>query len=356
MKVFVADPNAKKLPFWPMVSVVCLSFLDLFCVNVSIPNIPFMCQMFFPDIPQTETGFYSGYLVGIYSVGGVIGNLLWGWFADQFGRKPCLLISTLGTCICFSWFGLSRSYAEAMAARFIWGLLNSTLGIVKTYVSEICSSHTMATGFSLISTAQGVARIVGPLVGGSFANPQYYFPEFVKTFPIFGEFPFFLPHFIGSIFCLFVFIITIICAPESLCRKDIIKAEEMKQHNKKKVQTIKEKMSKDPNYVPTVYETHLIAITKDTYWDMIKQKDVVLTCLFYGLTSLIQGTQDALLPLWLLNPISKGGFLWDQNDIGWLYCGLGPVQVLQWFSILCIVTFAICIRQCNFTYLLIYFN
>ena len=69
-------------------------------------------------------------------------------------------------------------------------------------------------------------------------------------------------------------------------------------------------------------------MTKDNYFDMIRDRDVFISCLLYGLTSLLQGTQDALIPLWLLNPISQGGFLWKQSEIGWLYTGLGPVQVI----------------------------
>ena len=69
-------------------------------------------------------------------------------------------------------------------------------------------------------------------------------------------------------------------------------------------------------------------MTKDNYFDMIQDRDVFVSCLLYGLTSLLQGTQDALIPLWLLNPISQGGFLWKQSEIGWLYTGLGPVQVI----------------------------
>lgn len=59
-------------------------------------------------------------------------------------------------------FGLSTSFWMALISRFIWGLLNSTLGIVKTYVSELCNTKTMAAGFSWISTAQGVARYALP--------------------------------------------------------------------------------------------------------------------------------------------------------------------------------------------------
>ena len=36
--------------------------------------------------------------------------------------------------------------------------MNSTVGVVKTYVAEMCNERTMAVGFSVISSAGGLAR------------------------------------------------------------------------------------------------------------------------------------------------------------------------------------------------------
>ena len=43
---------------------------------------------------------------------------------------------------------------------------------------------------------------------------------------------------------------------------------------------------------------------------------------------MVQSGQDSLLPLFLINPSDKGGFEFDQTDIGWLYTGIGPVQII----------------------------
>ena len=42
----------------------------------------------------------------------------------------------------------------------------------------------------------------------------------------------------------------------------------------------------------------------------------------------MQSAQDSLLPLFLINPIDMGGFDFDQTDIGWLYTGIGPIQMV----------------------------
>ena len=43
---------------------------------------------------------------------------------------------------------------------------------------------------------------------------------------------------------------------------------------------------------------------------------------------MVQSGQDSLLPLFLINPPEKGGFDFDQTDIGWLYTGIGPIQIV----------------------------
>ena len=36
--------------------------------------------------------------------------------------------------------------------------MNSMLGVVKTYIAELCNAHTLAKGFSIMSAAGGLAR------------------------------------------------------------------------------------------------------------------------------------------------------------------------------------------------------
>ena len=44
--------------------------------------------------------------------------------------------------------------------------------------------------------------------------------------------------------------------------------------------------------------------------------------------SIVQSAQDSLLSLYLINDAEHGGFGFDQTDIGWLYTGIGPIQII----------------------------
>jgi MFS family permease len=60
---------------------------------------------------KSEIGFYLGLITTAFLASQSITNPLWGWTSDRIGRKPVVLIGTLGTLVGFFLFGFSRSYA-----------------------------------------------------------------------------------------------------------------------------------------------------------------------------------------------------------------------------------------------------
>lgn len=54
-----------------------------------------------------------------------------------------------------------------------------------------------------------------------------------------------------------------------------------------------------------------------------------MSCLLYGLLSLVQGGHDALYPVWMINSKEDKGFEWTQTEVGYLYSWLGPIQMIS---------------------------
>ena len=179
---------------------------------------------------------------------------------------------------------------------------------------------------SIISSAGGLARIVGPLVGGFLSKPEENLVGLVKLMPWLRKVRYWIPCFVGSVLCLFTAIFTIFAAPETLSRESAKKAKEQKKKNSSRVkQLIKDQ--KQGKQISKEDEM-LIALSKDSYFDLILNKRVLIACSLYAVVCLVQSGQDSLLPLFLINPSDKGGFEFDQTDIGWLYTGIGPVQII----------------------------
>lgn len=57
-------------------------------------------------------------------------------------------------------FGLAPNYYFAICVRTLWGFTNGNLGVLKTYVSEMCSEDKQSLGFSLLVTMGGIAKYI----------------------------------------------------------------------------------------------------------------------------------------------------------------------------------------------------
>ena len=55
-------------------------------------------------------------------------------------------------------FGLAPNYYLALFIRTFWGFTNGNLGVLKTYVSEMCSEDKQSLGFSIIVTMGGISK------------------------------------------------------------------------------------------------------------------------------------------------------------------------------------------------------
>ena len=91
---------------------------------------------------------------------------------------------------------------------------------------------------------------------------------------------------------------------------------------------LKQKRERDPNYRPTEEERIQEILLRGSYVKLVVDKRIMLSVVLYGLLSLVQGGQDALYPVWMINPVENKGFGWTQTEVGLLYSWLGPVQML----------------------------
>uniref|UniRef100_A0A0E0F2D3 Peptidase C14 caspase domain-containing protein n=1 Tax=Oryza meridionalis TaxID=40149 RepID=A0A0E0F2D3_9ORYZ len=128
---------------------------------------------------------------------------LYAGFLDRIGRKPIIKFSILSVVIFNTLFGLSVKYWMAIATRFLLGALNGMLAPIKAYSIEVCRPEHQALGLSIVSTGWGIGLVVGPAIGGYFAQS------------IFGRFPYFLPCLCISLIALVV-LISCIGLPETL--------------------------------------------------------------------------------------------------------------------------------------------
>ncbi|KAL8125571.1 hypothetical protein AgCh_013017 [Apium graveolens] len=175
----------------------------------------FMIRDFHIAEREEDIGYYAGFLSSSFMFGRALTSVLWGILADRYGRKPVIIFGMISVVIFNTLFGLSTSFWMAVSMRFLLGSLCGILGPMRAYASEVCRKEHQALGLSVISTSWGVGLVIGPAIGGYFAQPAENYPNIFSKKSVFGRFPYFLPCLLISLFALPVSIISF-WLPETL--------------------------------------------------------------------------------------------------------------------------------------------
>nr|XP_009383254.1 PREDICTED: protein ZINC INDUCED FACILITATOR-LIKE 1 isoform X4 [Musa acuminata subsp. malaccensis] len=178
-------------------------------ISSLFPFLYFMIKDLHVAKREEDIGFYAGFVGASFMVGRALTSLLWGMVADRYGRKPVIVLSIISVIIFNTLFGLSTSYWMTITTRLLLGLLNGLSGPIKAYSIEVCREEYQALGATLVSTAWGIGLIVGPAIGGYFAQPAEKYPEIFSQDSFFARFPYFLPCICISLFAVGVLIASV---------------------------------------------------------------------------------------------------------------------------------------------------
>jgi DHA1 family tetracycline resistance protein-like MFS transporter len=121
-----------------------------------------------------STAFVGTLLSAVYSLMQFLFVPVWGRVSDRFGRRPVLVWSIAATVLSMTGLGLALAYGHSIAwlfaARMFSGIATANLGTASAYIADITSPADRAKGMGLIGMAFGLGFILGPALGGWFAQ------------------------------------------------------------------------------------------------------------------------------------------------------------------------------------------
>lgn len=145
---------------------------------------------------------FRGLIACSYCVAQLVTSLPWGYASDIVGRRPCILFGLFGTAIVSTLFGMSKSFAFAIAMRTACGVVNGNLGVIKAMLGEMTDETNRGRAFGFWESAFGLGTIIGPVLGGLLVDPVKQYPKIFGGNHFLTEFPYFLPCFVGSVISL----------------------------------------------------------------------------------------------------------------------------------------------------------
>lgn len=171
-----------------------------------------------PVLPDAITGsgassFHLGMLLSVYSLASFLMSPVWGSVSDRIGRRPIIMIGTLGFSVSFFLFGIAGDNLLLMyLSRILGGLFSgAATACAVAYVADITTEETRTKGMGLVGMSIGLGFIFGPAFGGILSRWGYQ-----------------VPFFTSSIIALGTFIFAVSMLPESLSEEKRRQSQEAK--------------------------------------------------------------------------------------------------------------------------------
>ncbi|XP_038994413.1 protein ZINC INDUCED FACILITATOR-LIKE 1-like isoform X3 [Hibiscus syriacus] len=292
------------IPFRELVSIWIVVLCTALPISSLFPFLYFMIRDFHIAEREEDIGSYAGYVGSAFMLGRALTSLLWGIFADRYGRKPVIIIGTISVVIFNTLFGLSVNFWMAVITRFLLGSMNGLLGPIKAYAVEIFRAEHQALALSSVSTSWGIGLVIGPALGGYLAQPAEKYPNVFSKDSLFGRFPYFLPCLIISLFALVV-TIGAWWLPETLHKHDDID------------------ISSDDSYDVLEAATHE-SNTKEIRetvegresTSLLKNWPLMSSIIVYSVLSLHDMAYSEIFSLWAVSPRKFGGLSYSTEDVG----------------------------------------
>jgi len=204
------------LPVFQIV-LLCLACLAEPIAYFSI--FPFVPQMIerTGGLTEDEVGYWAGAIESLFSVVQML-MISYGRMCDYIGRKPVLIFSLAGVAVSSTLFGLSSSLWQMCLLRMLAGVFSGSSVTLRTMVSENCTKKTQARAFSWYMFARQIGILIGPLCGGTLANPAEQFPNTIGKIQFFKDFPYALPTFTSGAICLVLTLVNAVFLKETLQR------------------------------------------------------------------------------------------------------------------------------------------
>ena len=148
-------------------TVFILVATELIGFGLIIPILPQISQQF------TSSGILMGLLLSSYSLAQFIAAPILGQLSDNYGRKPILILSKVGTIISYIILAQTSSYLGLLISRLLDGFTGGNIAVARAYLSDITEKEHRSKAMAIIGISFGTGFIIGPAIGGicySLAN------------------------------------------------------------------------------------------------------------------------------------------------------------------------------------------
>lgn len=159
----------------PLLPIFLIVAVDVLGYTIILPLLPFFAEHL------GASPAVIGMLVAVFAVCQLVAGPILGRMSDQFGRKPLLILSQIGTLIGFLVLAFATSLPIVFLSRVIDGITAGNLSLAQAYISDVTAPEQRARSFGVIGIAFGMGFLVGPAISGFLSQFGYQYPIFAAA-------------------------------------------------------------------------------------------------------------------------------------------------------------------------------
>lgn len=154
--------------------------LDVMAIGIIIPVLP--------KLVESMWGGNTAKAAEIYGIFGTAWGLMQfvfspilGALSDRYGRRPVLLLSTLGLGLDYILMALAPNLVWLFVGRIISGITAANFSTANAYIADVTPPENRASAFGLMGAAFGIGFVLGPAVGGVMGDLDPRLPFWVAA-------------------------------------------------------------------------------------------------------------------------------------------------------------------------------
>lgn len=155
-------------------------FLDSLAFGIMLPVLPKLVESF--TLGDTgRAALIMGLFTTVWAFLQFAFSPMVGLLSDRFGRRPLLLISTVGLALNYLLTALATNLVWLFLARVISGITAASFTTAGAYIADITPPERRAAAWGKVGAAWGLGFIIGPGVGGLLGGIDLRLPFWVAT-------------------------------------------------------------------------------------------------------------------------------------------------------------------------------
>ena len=144
--------------------ILVTAMLDIVAMGIIIPVLPTLIEQFAGS--NANAGWINGLFIALWAGMQFVASPVIGSLSDQHGRRPVILLSTLGLSADYVLMAVAPNLWWLALGRIIAGVTSSSFTTVFAYMADITPPEGRAKAYGLIGAAFSAGFVVGPLMGG----------------------------------------------------------------------------------------------------------------------------------------------------------------------------------------------